>query len=418
MRRLLPLWLLFLLAPVAFSGTASENFRLPKLLLSDCLALASLAWLSLRLRDVERVDFAALRRQPVVLAVLPVLAVATSGLLSSDHTPHVREGLASLWIAGACLVGWSLALSAREHRKLLWGLMIPAGVLAVLALLQFHGLFNPFRFEGEVSERIGLTSLAGGAFDLAAYLALPCLIAQVGWREAATPGRRWGWGLAAAACFYALAASQTLTALAGVAAGTIVLWMMLLSRRRFAAIAVSIVLAAVAVGVGLGPLRERLENKLGSLRRGEINRVLSGRMDGWQAALWMVREHPLTGVGHGAYRAEYGSAKGALASSGVAFSRSPELAYFVNAHNDLLEAVAEWGLPGALALVWGLAVLVRVLRRSAPVVARSDVALMWAGLTALSVLALMNFPLRIALVAYPAVLFLSWIFAARREAAA
>ena len=42
--------------------------------------------------------------------------------------------------------------------------------------------------------------------------------------------------------------------------------------------------------------------------------------------------------------------------------------------------------------------------------------LMCGALAALSVLTLANFPLRIALSAYPAVLFLSWIFAAGREA--
>ena len=47
-----------------------------------------------------------------------------------------------------------------------------------------------------------------------------------------------------------------------------------------------------------------------------------------------------------------------------------------------------------------------------------NLVLMCGVLAMLALLALANFPLRIALTAYPAVLLLSWIFAAGREAAA
>jgi hypothetical protein len=39
-----------------------------------------------------------------------------------------------------------------------------------------------------------------------------------------------------------------------------------------------------------------------------------------------------------------------------------------------------------------------------------DRALAWAGTAALAALALVDFPFRIALVAFPALLFLSWVF--------
>ncbi len=409
------LWLLFMLLPVACAPAAHESFRLPKLLIAESLALASLVFLTLRLRSVGRIDWRAVLRQPVLWAALPMLAVATSGLLTSDHDLHVRDGLASLWIGTACLIGWSLALDAGEHRRLLDGLILPAVVLSVLAILQFHRLFNPFRFEEQVGERIGLTSLAGGAFDLAAFLALPCLVAQLGWHEA-TGARRWAWAAAGLTCGYAMVASQTLAALVALGVSTLVLWFVLLPRRRFAAVAAVVAFVGVASGLGFGPLRERLDRKLESLRTGNLNRVVTGRLDGWRAAAWMVREKPWTGVGHGAYRAAYGNARLALASEGVAFYSSQHRAYFVNAHSDVLEALAEWGLPGGAALAWGVFVLARAHRRMAAVAARHDVALAWAGLVALAILAVTNFPLRIALTAYPAILFLSWIFATSREA--
>ena len=165
-------------------------------------------------------------------------------------------------------------------------------------------------------------------------------------------------------------------------------------------------------------MRDRLARKLASVRQGEVNELLSGRLDGWRAALWMVRQKPVTGVGHGAYRAEYGLAKSALSGQGRRFSQAPDQAYFVNAHSDVLEVLAEWGVLGALAVAWGCGVLGRTLRRLAAAAPRADLALMGGALTALSLMMVANFPLRIALSAYPAILLLSWIFAAGREAAA
>ena len=410
----LTLWLLFLLVPLAFSNSVHENFRLPKLLLSECFALASLVFLIWRLGAVERVDFRGFFRQPVVTAVLPLLLVATSTLFTSEHPLHVRDALVSLWIGVGCLVAWSFLLSVREHFELLRALMVPAAVLALMAILQFHEIYSPFEFERRVAARIGLTSLAGSAFDLAAYLVLPCLIVQVCWLKELEKRWRWAWAVTGALSIYALVASQTLTALTAFGAGTLVLWSLQLPRRRFLKVAAGVALASLVVALAVAPLRQRLDRKIDSLRSGDVNRVLTGRLDGWRTAWWMFREHPLTGVGHGAYRAEFGGAKGALKQNGVKFYRSQHQAYFTNAHSDVLEALAEWGLLGAAALLWGLYVLARTVRLHSATGSRTDTALMWAGLTTLAILAVTNFPLRIALVAYPALLFLSWIFASAR----
>ncbi len=418
------LWLLFLLVPLAFSRTAYESFRLPKLLLSEFLGLVSLLLLALRLRAVERIDWRAFFRQPVVQAVLPMLAVASLGLFASEYPLHVREGLVSFWIGAACLIGWSLALSAEEHFKLLRGLIVPAALLSVLAILQFLGWFVPFEFERNVGERIGLTSLAGGAFDLATYLVLPCLFLQASLRTASVKWR-WYLALAAVVCGYALVVTQTLTALLAFAAGSLMLWWVWLPRRRFVAFAAVIALAGLGLGLGFGPLRQRLERKLDSFQRGDINQVLTGRLDGWRAALWMVQQEPLTGVGHGAYRAQFGAAKEALWHEGVRFYQSQHRVYFTNAHSDILEALAEWGLPAAFVLLWGGFLWLRCLRRVRERERSGDEEasglgnkseLMAAGTVVLVILALTNFPFRIALVAFPAILFISWIFAVEREA--
>ncbi len=125
----------------------------------------------------------------------------------------------------------------------------------------------------------------------------------------------------------------------------------------------------------------------------------------------MFREHPWFGIGHGGFGSSFAPTKLALVERGVAFWSRGRSAHFANAHNDYLEALAEWGVWGALALAAALVILGRRLRdfgRDAPV---HDRALAFAGCTACAVLALASFPLRIALTAYPWLLLLAWIFA-------
>jgi O-antigen ligase len=154
-------------------------------------------------------------------------------------------------------------------------------------------------------------------------------------------------------------------------------------------------------------LRQRVVEKARVLAQGDWNELLSGRLDGWRTALWMLRQHPLTGVGHGAYRTEFAPAKLALLDQGVRFYTGLMEVGFANAHNELLETGAEWGIPGLLALAWALWVLLAALRRAGR--APEDRALALAGTAALGVLSLAAFPFHIALVAFPALLFLSWV---------
>jgi O-antigen ligase len=217
---------------------------------------------------------------------------------------------------------------------------------------------------------------------------------------------------ALALCLYSLALTQTLASLAAVAAGAVVLALLKLPRRKvLAGLAGAAVVATVLV-LAVAPLRVRVAGKLQGLAEGDLNEVLTGRLDGWRAALWMMREHPLAGVGHGAYLPEYVPAKLALLDRGVEFLPGQLTPVFDNAHNELLNAGAEWGIPGLLALAWGLWVVVfHAGRRES-----DDRALVWSGLTALGVLSLAYFPFHVAMVAFPALLFLAWVLQEEPEA--
>jgi O-antigen ligase len=415
---------LVVLAPFVVVVTAADAFRLPKLLASEWLGLASLLAYALaatlRGGGDDRVPP---WRRPAVLAVAAVLAAASLGLLTGVQAGRTREALADLWIAGACLAGWSLALPARRLERFLGATAIPGSLMALLAVLQFHGAFQPFRFTGgEESLRLGVTALAGNPGDLGGFLVLPALVAQSGLlralRRARSGAGAWGraalWGLTGGLCGYGLVASQTLTAMAALAAGTAVFWLLALPARRALAAAAGAVVLAGAVLAAAAPLRTRAVQVAHEAAAGHWNQALSGRLDGWRAALWMFRQHPWTGVGQGAYASRFAAAKLELQAHGVPFYTGHVDPFFANAHNDFLEALAEWGLVGAVALAGALWLLGRALfargRAPSAAEARRARAFAWAATLAAAVLAAGHFPFHLALVAYPYLLFFAWVF--------
>jgi O-antigen ligase len=224
---------------------------------------------------------------------------------------------------------------------------------------------------------------------------------------------RWGAAAALAVCLYAVALSQTLAALAAIAVGSAILWLLLLPRRQAAFVFGGGAVLALLLVLAVAPLRTRMVAKAQEAVRGEWNDVLTGRLDGWRTAVWMLRENPWTGVGQGAYRPEFTPAKLALLDRGVEFYPRQTRPTFANAHNEYLEVAAEWGFPGLAALGWGIWTLLAALRRGMSA-QEGDLggegALAWAGTAALALLALAHFPFRVALVAFPALLFLSWAF--------
>lgn len=409
------IWVAVLVMPAVVSPTTVDAFRLPKLLFAEWLGLASLAAFALSAAFTGAGPGEPSPppwRRRAVLAVAPLVLVATLGLATTGHPEHVRQALADLWIGAACLVGWSLALSSDRLSRLLGGLGVSGSLLALLGILQFHDLYRPFAFaRGEEAGRLGVSSLAGNTGDLAAFLVLPVLVAQ--WRLAApSAGRRSRlvWGVVLAVCLYGLAVTQTLTALAAVLAGSVVLWGARLRPRRAAVAGGGAVVALIVVVLVVAPLRGRVVRAIDFLQEGRIDALVSGRFDGWQAALWMVGESPVLGVGHGAYRAEFARAKLDLLDRGAKLYPRHLDPFFANAHNELLEVGAEWGIVGWLALGWALWLLGRAVARGAVQRSREDRGFALGALVAVLVLAVGQFPFRFALAAYPILLLGAWLF--------
>ena len=184
----------------------------------------------------------------------PFVALATLLSLASPHVAHVHRGLAGLWIGALAIWGWSVGFSRRELRAVLSFSLLPAAVLAGLAILQFHGLYQPYAFVGVAeSSRFAIGSLAGNVGDLAAALVLPVLLAQA---EIARGRRVLFSRFLLVLCVYGLVVTRTFSGIAGVAAGTIVFWAFRIPRRQ-RALAVGGVAGALLLLALAGPFRQR-----------------------------------------------------------------------------------------------------------------------------------------------------------------
>jgi|GEM_PF-546280 len=421
------LWLIVVLVPLALLPGARDAFALPKLMLAEWLgllsvvALAGAAALGRRGSGGEPGLWSHPARGPALMVVLPLMAAATLSWAFTGHRAHAAGAMADLAIAGVVVFAWTAGLSARRLRGPLVGILVPGALLALVAILQFHG-FHIFGFTGgEEATRMGVTSLAGNPGHLGGFLALALIVGQAvlprlaGWRR----------GAAIAALVlgvYGLAASLTLTSVLALVVGSAVVWWTLLPPGRAGLALAGVAVAGLVLVLAVAPLRERVETVVEKAGDGQLNVLLSGRLDGWRGALWMFEQEPLTGVGPGAYASEYSEAKLALLDEGVPFFRQHVAPTFANAHQEVLEVVAEWGVPGLAAVLWVFWVLLSAVRRlgrearerltgpgERAVAARCDAALARGGLAVLLILAFAHFPFRIAITAYPALLWAAWL---------
>ena len=285
---------------LAFTTAFPEQYALPKLLgVYVYTAFCALRWaVALRRGRVHALDWK---------IWLPMLALAswwTAVTLTAEHVSTALFGMRGRYNGlAAMLAGLALLLfiattltTAREIEQRLGAICVALSAASVYALVQAAGLDRTQWPEGRPPSTLGHPVIFGGALAMA----LPFTLAL------ALDGRsrvaRWAWG--AMSILQALALTLTLARGPWAAAlcGLTVFAALTLPRRRalalrFAAMAIGAVLVVSFVLAVSAPARGRVFERIATLTRLPGDSSLSYRVHFGRAALAMLRDHPLTGIG-------------------------------------------------------------------------------------------------------------------------
>jgi O-antigen ligase len=316
-------------------------------------------------------DFEALRRwrerPPAQLAAMVLAACAMLGaIVATLASPRREVALDSLRVvvlfALMVPVGASRWLGRSQFATLL-AVFVGASVInAAVSIFQALG-FQPLSIEA-IAGRVSSIGLIGNE----GYLGLAMAIAVVGCvpvalRASSQRIRIAAWS-ASALMLIALAISRNVTGSVALIVGLLPLsFDRLMSRRteswRFAAALAVLVLGAGAILAS----QARSRGIIGQGHAGQWDRLLSYRLGPWTAALEMIRDRPLLGFGPGTFGAEFVPHRlQAEIRWSTRFVNPQLVSFYAQAHCDYLQALAEIGVPAALAgagaivaLMFGLA---------------------------------------------------------------
>ena len=369
-----------------------EAFRLPKELAfraeAILLLVAAVFWITARQRTWTIPRGAELIVAAAALAwTIVTLAFSTNRMLSLDSLITVVAAIV-IFIATR-MAAPSLSLIAIDV------LMIPACINAALVILQELKLWTPLRLtiSGGHYASVGLL---GNANDVGTFLAPPALAAVV---MAVTSGgkRRWIYAAIALLLGGGIVASATRTAVVTLVASLVVFGVLHSRRSAIAVVAALVVLAlplcSRSTGIGRS-LRELAQ----AARNRDYQRLTSERIVPFLAALDMVRDHPLLGVGPGCFKYNYMDYRVGLAAH---YGDSLTHGWPMNwgeVHNDHLQVASETGLPGYALFLGALAVFAGSRRRAPAQTPEATFArtLRWPLAAGVFVLCLAQFPLEVA----------------------
>jgi O-antigen ligase len=333
-----------LLLPLFVDLRAEDSFRMPKELVFRAAAIALLVVFAFGVTQRQRPRLGeGWRRHPEI--ALALAAVAWTALTTLTSTNRFVS-LASLGTvaAGAVLFIGTLFVLEREDVIAFDVALAPAIVNAIIVVLQEYGIWQPFTFPAAAHGHMSSTALIGNPNDVGAYLVVPAVAAVTG-ATLVRGFRRVAYSAAAVLLFGGIVASGTRTAMTAFVAAVVAF--AVLRRRRNALVVV--ILIAVVAGVaffGTNRFATRSREWVHALQERRYDVVFSNRLPPYFAAADMWREHPITGVGPGVFKASY------LPHRLAVERRYPRKWFagwsemFGETHNDHLQILAETGIVG------------------------------------------------------------------------
>lgn len=259
-------------------------------------------------------------------------------------------------VAGFCLVILMLtaAVRLRSARRLLdiaafTGLIIAVIALTAVAWTTKSSVFLPIitlmpRIDYPIlGNNINVNEI-GGALAWFTPLLIAALFYEWGMitgqnGKPRSDKRRWMVTIGSLLSVSALMLGQSRFAIAGVIAAVIVLSLLLLrGRRRLIALGITTLFIAAEIVILSNIL---VPADLSTLERDQDS--VSSRLLIWESAIAIIRDYPLTGAGINAFRAPLVRARYPV--------EGYEVRVLPHAHNELLQAGADLGLPGIAALL-------------------------------------------------------------------
>lgn len=303
-------------------------------------------WLPQMLSAFDAVDAGrALRKSATDLRYLPFMWLCAIAVANAQRRRRTFTGLAvigGVWTLDALMqaaIGSSPLFFALDQLK---------------QLISGHGLCTPQEL-ALVDRLSGVLGPCNLKFGQTLASLSPFLLLALGRRTV------WAWvgGAAAVGVVLVLAGSRA----SWITYAVIVVlsgWQLLGGRRLLAAAVVGVLLAGGVVAVA-PQARERLQRTALAFDGGEqgVDQALSGRAQIWGAALCMIREHPLNGVGARGFRQAYPACNPAPTQV-PAWGDGPAF----HAHQIVLEILAETGAIGLLLWLAGAAQAWRAWRYS------------------------------------------------------
>ncbi|MCC4620747.1 O-antigen ligase family protein [Xanthomonas cassavae CFBP 4642] len=303
-------------------------------------------WLPQMLSAFDAVDAGrALRKSATDLRYLPFMWLCAIAVANAQRRRRTFTGLA---VIGGVWTLDALMQAVIGSSPLFFGLD------QLKQLISGHGLCTPQEL-ALVDRLSGVLGPCNLKFGQTLASLSPFLLLALGRRTV------WAWvgGAAAVGVVLVLAGSRA----SWITYAVIVVlsgWQLLGGRRLLAAAVVGVLLAGGVVAVA-PQARERLQRTALAFGGGEqgVDQALSGRAQIWSAALCMIGEHPLNGVGARGFRQAYPACNPAPTQA-PAWGDGPAF----HAHQIVLEILAETGVIGLLLWLAGAAQAWRAWRYS------------------------------------------------------
>ena len=354
-----------ILLPVLLVPWGWDAWRFPKVLVLRAVAILLLmmsglvaVWSSSRRYDIRR-----FRSDPLSMAGAGIILWVSVATVTSPQ-PSV-----SLWALTDVVAGLTIFYSARRHafrtgrRTILYALLLPACINGVVVALQYFDLWHPLVGSAEAlhtlsREDAGLlrqAALLGNRDDVGMYLMFPCLVSIYLAMFNGKRGLLIG-GICGPFLAISVALTSTITAIAATAIGIWVLTagvLVLKAAPKALRVAVLVLLPITATYVASldHGVSKRVSIYLGRFERGDLEGAIGNRLLSYASALSMTAQKPLVGVGPGRFAIEQVAVATQVRKEHPhLFSRTTAL-WFDMVHNDVLEIMAEGGVPLAVLCV-------------------------------------------------------------------